>query len=150
FPRNMALVRALGAIAREKNASTAQLAFAWIRSRGEDVVPLIGARRRDQLKEALGALDISLTPADLARIAQAVPAEAVAGARYLPAVLAHMDSQHAGEGGPGCVHPFVPAKAGTQGCGPRPLDSRLRGNERKRCVDLSRVTASSACRRRGR
>jgi aryl-alcohol dehydrogenase-like predicted oxidoreductase len=96
FPRNMALVRALGAIAREKNASTAQLAFAWTRSRGEDVVPLIGARRRDQLKEALGSLDISLTPADLARIAQAVPAEAVAGTRYLPAVLAHMDSEHAG------------------------------------------------------
>jgi len=96
FPRNMALVRALGAIAREKNASTAQLAFAWIRSRGEDVVPLIGARRRDQLKEALGALDVPLTAADLARIAQAVPAEAVAGTRYLPAVLAHLDSEHAG------------------------------------------------------
>jgi len=96
FPRNMALVRALGAIAREKNASTAQLAFAWIRSRGEDVVPLIGARRRDQLKEALGSLDVSLTAADLARIAQAVPAEAVAGTRYLPAVLAHLDSEHAG------------------------------------------------------
>ena len=96
FPRNMALVRALGAIAREKNASTAQLAFAWIRSRGEDVVPLIGARRRDQLKEALGALDLRLTAADLARVAQAVPAEAVAGTRYLPAVLAHLDSEHAG------------------------------------------------------
>jgi len=96
FPRNMALMRALGAIAREKNASTAQLAFAWIRSRGEDVVPLIGARRRDQLKEALGSLDVPLTAADLARIAQAVPAEAVAGTRYLPAVLAHMDSEHAG------------------------------------------------------
>src|SRR5260370_24134753 len=99
FPRNMALVRALGAVAREKNASTAQLAFAWIRSRGEDVVPLIGARRRDQLNEALGALEAALTPADLARIAQAVPAEAVAGTRYLPAVLAHMDSEHAGEAG---------------------------------------------------
>src|SRR5262250_2757284 len=96
FPRNMALVRALGAIAREKNASTAQLAFAWIRSRGEDVVPLIGARRRDQLKEALGSLEVRLTAADLARIAQAVPAEAVAGTRYLPAVLAHLDSEHAG------------------------------------------------------
>ena len=96
FPRNMALVRALGAIAREKNASTAQLAFAWIRSRGEDVVPLIGARRRDQLNEALGALEVALSPADLTRIAQAVPAEAVAGTRYLPAVLAHMDSEHAG------------------------------------------------------
>jgi aryl-alcohol dehydrogenase-like predicted oxidoreductase len=96
FPRNMALVRALGAIAREKNASTAQLAFAWMRSRGEDVVPLIGARRRDQLGEALGALDVRPTAADLARIAQAVPADAVAGTRYLPAVLAHMDSEHAG------------------------------------------------------
>ena len=96
FPRNMALVRALGTIAREKNASTAQLAFAWIRSRGEAVVPLIGARRRDQLNEALGALEVALTPADLACIAQAVPIEAVAGTRYLPAVLAHMDSEHAG------------------------------------------------------
>src|SRR5262249_56103376 len=65
FARNMALVRALGAIAREKNASTAQLAFAWIRSRGEDVVPLIGARRRDQLKEALRSLDVPPPPADL-------------------------------------------------------------------------------------
>ena len=58
-------------------------------------MPLIGARRRDQLKEALGALDVPLTAADLARIAQAVPAEAVAGTRYLPAVLAHLDSEHA-------------------------------------------------------
>jgi aryl-alcohol dehydrogenase-like predicted oxidoreductase len=93
FPRNLALVQALAAIAREKNASTAQLAFAWVRSRGEDVVPLVGARRRDQLREALGALDVTLTKADLARIAQAVPPEAVAGTRYLPAVLAHIDSE---------------------------------------------------------
>jgi aryl-alcohol dehydrogenase-like predicted oxidoreductase len=96
FPRNMALVRALAAIAREKNASTAQLAFAWMRARGDDIVTLVGARRRDQLREALGALDISLTSADLARIAQAVPAEAVAGTRYLPAVLAHLDSEQTG------------------------------------------------------
>jgi aryl-alcohol dehydrogenase-like predicted oxidoreductase len=93
FPRNLALVQALAAIAREKNASTAQLAFAWMRSRGEDVVPLVGARRRDQLREALGALDVTLTKADLARIAEAVPPEAVAGTRYLPAVLAHIDSE---------------------------------------------------------
>ena len=80
----------------EKNATTAQLAFAWVKSRGDDVVPLIGARRRDQLKEALGALDVKLSPDDLARIEQAVPAGAVAGTRYMPAVLAHMDSEHAG------------------------------------------------------
>ena len=96
FPKNAALVEALGNIAREKGATTQQLAFAWVKSRGDDVVPLIGARRRDQLTEALGALDLNLSPADLARIEQAVPASAVAGTRYLPAILAHMDSEHAG------------------------------------------------------
>jgi aryl-alcohol dehydrogenase-like predicted oxidoreductase len=93
FPKNMALVEALGKIAREKGASTAQLAFAWVKSRGDDVVPLIGARRRDRLKEALGALDIKLSPDDLARIEHAAPASAVAGTRYVAAVLAHMDSE---------------------------------------------------------
>lgn len=96
FPKNLALVEALGKIAREKGASTAQLAFAWVKSRGDDIVPLIGARRRDQLQEALGACDLKLTPDDLARIERAAPATAVAGARYLPAVLAHMDSEHSG------------------------------------------------------
>src|SRR6267378_2007294 len=76
---------ARSAKSRAKNCSTAQLAFAWTRSRGPDVVPLIGARRRDQLNEALGALDVTLTPADLARIGEAVPKDAVAGSRYLPA-----------------------------------------------------------------
>jgi aryl-alcohol dehydrogenase-like predicted oxidoreductase len=95
FAKNIALVEAIKKIAREKGATTQQLAFAWVKSRGEDIVPLIGARRRDQLKEALGALDVKLTPDDFARIEQAVPAAAVAGTRYLPAVLAHMDSEHA-------------------------------------------------------
>ena len=93
FSKNMALVEALGKIAKEKGATTAQLAFAWVKSRGDDVVPLIGARRRDQLKEALGTLDLKLTPGDLAHIEQAAPHTAVAGTRYLPAVLAHMDSE---------------------------------------------------------
>ena len=84
---------ALGKIAREKGASTQQLAFAWVKSRGDDIVPLIGARRRDQLAEALGALDVNLASADIARIEQAVPESAVAGSRYQPAVLAHMDSE---------------------------------------------------------
>ena len=95
FPKNIALVEALRKIAQQKGVSTAQLAFAWVRSRGGDIVPLIGARRRDQLTEALGAVDVTLTPTDLARIEAAVPATAVAGTRYLPAVLAHMDSEHA-------------------------------------------------------
>ena len=95
FARNFALVEAIKTIAKEKDATTQQLAFAWVKSRGDDIVPLIGARRRDQLAEALGALEVKLTPADLARIEAAVPATAVAGTRYLPAVLAHMDSEHA-------------------------------------------------------
>jgi aryl-alcohol dehydrogenase-like predicted oxidoreductase len=96
FSKNIALVEALGKIAKEKGATTSQLAFAWVKASGDDIVPLIGARRRDQLKQALGALDLALTPGDLARIEQAVPDGAVAGTRYLPSVLAHMDSEHSG------------------------------------------------------
>jgi aryl-alcohol dehydrogenase-like predicted oxidoreductase len=96
FTKNIALVEELGKIAREKGATIAQLAFAWVKSRGDDIVPLIGARRRDQLKDALGTLDLKLSADDLARIDQAAPADAVAGTRYLPAALAHMDSEHAG------------------------------------------------------
>ena len=59
---------------------------------GESVVPLIGARRRDQLKGGLGALDVTLTAAEIACTEHAVPPGAVAGGRYHPAVLAHMDS----------------------------------------------------------
>jgi len=93
--RNLALVEALQTIAKYKGCSTAQLAIAWVRSRGADIVPLIGARRLDQLKEGLGALAVTLSPDELARIEQAVPPSAVAGERYQPAVLAHMDSEHA-------------------------------------------------------
>jgi aryl-alcohol dehydrogenase-like predicted oxidoreductase len=94
FSKNIALVEALKGVARDKGVTTQQLAFAWVKSRGDDIVPLIGARRRDQLTEALGALDVKLSAADLARIEAAVPTTAVAGTRYLPAVLAHMDSEH--------------------------------------------------------
>jgi aryl-alcohol dehydrogenase-like predicted oxidoreductase len=95
FSRNLALVRALAALARDKGCSTAQLALAWVRAQGEDIVPLVGARQRDQLDEALGALAVRLSQEDLARIERAVPAGAIAGERYLPAVLAHMDSERA-------------------------------------------------------
>ncbi len=94
FARNVALTDALRAVAQDKGCTTAQLAIAWVRSRGPDVLPLIGARRRDQLKEGLGALGVTLSATDLARIEAAVPAGAVAGERYLPAVLSHMDSEH--------------------------------------------------------
>jgi aryl-alcohol dehydrogenase-like predicted oxidoreductase len=91
--RNLALVETLRGIAEAKDATVAQLAIAWALSRGEDVVPLVGARRRDRLTEALGALDLELTPEDLARIEEAIPAEAVAGERYHAEQMAILDSE---------------------------------------------------------
>ena len=90
---NLALVSALRAIADEKGATVAQLAIAWVLGRGEDVVPLVGARRRDRLHEALGALDVELTPSDLARIDEALPPGAAAGARYAAPMMADLDSE---------------------------------------------------------
>lgn len=94
---NLALVDALRAIAEDRDATVAQVAIAWVLSRGEDVVPLVGARRRDRLDEALGALELELSPADLERIEQAVPAGAAAGSRYDGAQMAHLDSERASE-----------------------------------------------------
>jgi aryl-alcohol dehydrogenase-like predicted oxidoreductase len=91
--RNLALVEALRSIANERGASVAQLAIAWVLSRGNDIHPLIGSRRREALAEALGSLELHLTTHDLARIEQAVPAGAAAGDRYPTAVLEHMDSE---------------------------------------------------------
>lgn len=79
---NAKLVDALGAIAQEKGATAAQLAIAWVLARGQDVIPLIGARTRSRLAEALPALDLELTAEDLARIDGAFPVGAVAGDRY--------------------------------------------------------------------
>ena len=78
---------------RAEGLSVAQLAIAWVAAQGNDIVPLVGARRRDRLAEALGALDVRLTPNDLAALAQALPAGAAAGDRYPTAQLAHMDSE---------------------------------------------------------
>jgi len=90
---NLALVEAVRGIAREKGVTVAQLAIAWVLARGADIVPLIGARRRDQLSEALGALHLELDAADLARIEAAVPPGAAAGARYNPHQMAMLDSE---------------------------------------------------------
>jgi len=94
--KNLALVEALRAIGATKGATPGQLAIAWVRARGDDVVPLVGARRRDQLKEALGAMDLRLDAGDLARIEAAVPPGEIAGARYDPTQMAHLDSERQG------------------------------------------------------
>lgn len=91
--RNLALVEALRTVAHEKGATPAQLAIAWVLSRGSDILPLIGARTREQLREALGALELGLRKDELDRIARAVPAEQVAGSRYAPAQMAMLDSE---------------------------------------------------------
>lgn len=91
--RNLALVEALRGVAEAKGATTAQVAIAWALSRGPDIVPLVGARRRDRLAEALGALDIDLTADDLGSIERAVPAGAAAGTRYPAPLMTHLDSE---------------------------------------------------------
>ena len=91
--RNLAMVDRLAAIAREKNATPTQLAMAWVLSRGADITPLAGARTRAQLEDLLGAVDVSLNAEDLARIEAAVPADAVAGARYDEHQMAMLDSE---------------------------------------------------------
>ena len=90
---NLGLVDALRAIAAERGITVPQLAIAWALARGEDVVPLVGTRRRDRLAEALGALDMPLSPEELARIEQAVPADAARGERYAPEQMAMLDSE---------------------------------------------------------
>ncbi|MEU5885627.1 aldo/keto reductase [Streptomyces sp. NPDC047461] len=90
---NLTLVESLRKIAEQKDVSVAQIAIAWVVSRGEDIVPLIGARTRERLHEALGALDVTLDAADLAAIEAAVPADAAAGERYAPAQMAMLDSE---------------------------------------------------------
>jgi aryl-alcohol dehydrogenase-like predicted oxidoreductase len=90
---NLGLVDRLRAIADDLGASVAQVAIAWVAAQGRDIVPLVGARRRDRLTEALGALDVKLTAAHLADLAEAFPPGAAAGARYPDSQLAHMDSE---------------------------------------------------------
>lgn len=90
---NLALVDELRAIADEKGVTAAQLAFAWVLTRGEDIVPLVGARRRDQLQEALGALGVHLTEDDLERVETAIPPDAAAGDRYGAPQMADLDSE---------------------------------------------------------
>ena len=90
---NLKLVEALRQIGKEKGATPAQLALAWVRTRGADIVPVMGARRRDQLEETLGALALTLDAADLARIDAAVSPDRTVGARYDAPQMAHLDSE---------------------------------------------------------
>jgi len=74
-------------IAREKKCKPSQVALAWVLAQGEDIVPIPGTKRVDRLEENLGALEISLGRADLARIAGLFPRGAAAGLRYPEAAM---------------------------------------------------------------
>ena len=91
--RNLDLVEALRRVADTTGASVAQVAIAWVLSRGEDIVPLVGARTRERLAEALGALEVTLDDDDLASIERAVPAGAAAGERYDEHQMVVLDSE---------------------------------------------------------
>ena len=91
--QNLRLVEELRQVAESKGATVAQVAIAWVLSRGADVVPLVGARRRERLNEALGATTLTLTSNDLQQIERAVPVDAVAGDRYPAAQMSTLDSE---------------------------------------------------------
>jgi aryl-alcohol dehydrogenase-like predicted oxidoreductase len=90
---NLALVEKVRAIADELGVSVAQVAIAWVAAQGEDIIPLVGARTRVRLQEALGANQVRLSAADLARLEAAVPADAAAGDRYNAHSASTLDSE---------------------------------------------------------
>ncbi len=94
---NLALVEALRSIAEARGATVSQMAIAWVLARGQDIVPLVGARRRESLGASLKALDLTLTADDLAQIEQAIPAGAAAGERYPTPLMDLLDSEQGRE-----------------------------------------------------
>lgn len=90
---NQLRVQALAAFAAEKNATPAQLAIAWVLSRGSDIVPLVGARTRERLQESLHALELQLTAEDLRKVEAAIPTGSIVGTRYAEDQMAWLDSE---------------------------------------------------------
>jgi aryl-alcohol dehydrogenase-like predicted oxidoreductase len=94
---NLDLVERLQQIATARGMTVAQAAIAWVLSRGEDIVPLVGARRRDRLEEARAALEVELSDEELAAIERAVPADSAAGERYPEQQMALLDSERSSQ-----------------------------------------------------
>jgi aryl-alcohol dehydrogenase-like predicted oxidoreductase len=91
--RNQRLIETLQKLAAERGISASRLAVAWVLAKSASIVPLIGARTRAQLAESLGALDVQLSPQEIAHIEAAVPASAVAGTRYDERQMRILDSE---------------------------------------------------------
>jgi aryl-alcohol dehydrogenase-like predicted oxidoreductase len=90
---NLKLVEALRQVAEARGVSVAQIAIAWVAAQGADIVPVLGSRTRARLTEAIEAMQIELTPADLAAVEAAVPRGAARGDRYMAAQMAALDSE---------------------------------------------------------
>ena len=91
--KNRKLVQQLAELAHKRDVSVSQLAFAWVAGQGQDIVPLVGTTRPERVDEALAALDLQLSEADLAAIEQALPADEVAGTRYDAHQMEMLDSE---------------------------------------------------------
>lgn len=91
FDKNQVLVERLNTIADRRGVKAGQLALAWVLSKGEDIIPIPGTKRRSYLEENAAAADIQLTPLEVAELEAAVPADEVAGERYMPASMQTID-----------------------------------------------------------
>ncbi len=93
YKNNQKLFATLQEIAAGKDATAAQIAIAWVLSRGADIIPLVGARRRSQLEDAVRALELALSPQEIAELEKAIPADAVSGTRYDENQMGWLDSE---------------------------------------------------------
>jgi len=91
FDRNLELVERVRELAAAKDVTPSRLAIAWVLAQGDDVVPIPGTKRRQYLEENAGALDVDLTPEDLAAIEEVTPRGSVAGPRYGPEHMARVN-----------------------------------------------------------
>ncbi len=87
FQKNLDLVKRIEQMAQSRGCTTAQLALAWVLAQGSDIVPIPGTKHRKRLEENLGALNVQLSPDDLAQIEDMMPSNAIAGERYAPAMM---------------------------------------------------------------
>jgi aryl-alcohol dehydrogenase-like predicted oxidoreductase len=91
FEKNLVLVERVKVIAERRGLRAGELALAWVLSKGDDIVPIPGTKRRRFLEENAGAAEIALSPAEVAELEAAMPEDAVAGARYAPAGMKSVD-----------------------------------------------------------
>ncbi len=91
--RNARLAAGIAEFGKKRNASAAQVCIAWALAKGEDILPVVGARTRVQLAEALSALKVELSPEDVAELEAMVEANPVAGLRYDERQMKMLDSE---------------------------------------------------------